>query len=127
MTFLIVEDSRSARNIIKSYVNEIKLGQKCDFIECENGEDALQMLQRCRVDFILLDWNLSTEMTGLDVLKIIRNLDKHKNIPIIIVTGESDKANVIGSIKYGANDFVIKPIDKKLLSDKILKALTGTK
>ncbi len=66
-------------------------------------------------------------MTGLDVLKTIRNSDKLKKLPVIMITGESDKQNVIESIKCGANDFAIKPIDKKLFAEKILKAITTVK
>ena len=124
MICLLVDDSRSARNLIKSYVSEIKLSQKCDFLEAANGEEALRIIQLHHVDIVLLDWNLSSYMTGLDVLKVIRQLDKCKKIPVIMVTGEGDRQNVIGSLKCGANDFIIKPIDKKLLTDKILKILT---
>lgn len=123
MICMIVEDSRPARNIIKSYVNEIKLSQKFIFLEAGSGEEALKMLQREHVDFVLLDWNLSTEMTGFDVLKAIRLMEKFKKLPVIMVTSEGDKQNVIGSLKHGANDFIIKPIDKKLLTEKILKVL----
>jgi two-component system chemotaxis response regulator CheY len=84
-------------------------------------------LKTRHVDFVLLDWNLSTAMTGLDVLKEIRNSEKLKKLPVVMITGESDKQNVIGSIKSGANDFVIKPIDKKLFSEKILKVITTVK
>jgi two-component system chemotaxis response regulator CheY len=126
MTFLLVEDSRPARNLIKNYVNETKIGERCYFLEAEDGENALKLLDRY-VDFVLLDWNLSTKMTGLDVLKTIRNSDKFKNLPVIMITGETDKHNVIESLKFGANDFVSKPIDKKLFSEKILKVISSTK
>jgi DNA-binding response OmpR family regulator len=125
MTFLVVDDSRPTRNLIKSYLSEINIGQKCFFLEAEDGENALKTMKTGHIDFVLLDWNLSTKMTGLDVLKTIRDMDK--NIPIIMITGESGKSNVIESIKYGANDFTTKPIDKKAFSEKILKAISHMK
>jgi len=125
MTFLIVDDSRPTRNLIKSYLSEINIGQKCFFLEAEDGENALKTMKTGHIDFVLLDWNLSTTMTGLDILKAIRNTDK--NIPIIMITGESGKLNVIESIKHGANDFTSKPIDKKVFSEKILKAVSNMK
>jgi len=123
MEFLVVDDSRPTRNLIKNYVAEIKIGEPCYFLEAEDGENALKLLKTRHVDFVLLDWNLSTEMNGLDVLKIIRNTDKLKKLPVIMISGDSDKQNVIESIKNGANDFTTKPIDKKLFSEKILKAI----
>jgi len=127
MEFLVVDDSRPTRNLIKNYVTEMKLGEPCYFLEAEDGENALKLLNTRRVDFVLLDWNLSTSMTGLDVLKTIRNSDKLKKLPVIMITGESDKQNVIESIKNGANDFASKPIDKKSFAEKILKAITTVK
>jgi two-component system chemotaxis response regulator CheY len=127
MEFLIVDDSRPTRNLLKNYVNEIKIGEPCYFLEAEDGETAMKLLETRRVDFVLLDWNLSTNVTGLDVLKKIRTSDKLKKLPVIMITGESDKQNVIASIKNGANDFATKPIDKKSFSEKILNAITSAK
>jgi DNA-binding response OmpR family regulator len=125
MEFLVVDDSRPTRNLIKNYVAEMKLGEPCYFLEAGNGDEALKLLKTRRVDFVLLDWNLlNKEMTGLDVLKIIRNSKELKNLPVIMISGESDKQNVIESLKNGANDFTTKPIDKKIFSEKILKALS---
>jgi two-component system chemotaxis response regulator CheY len=125
MIFLIVEDSRPARNLIKSYVNEIDTNRQYDYIEAESGEASLQILQTHRVDFVFIDWNLSTKMTGLDVLKTIRKDIKFKQLPIIMVTSESDKPNVIESLKYGANGFIVKPIEKKFFREIVLKAINA--
>jgi len=125
MMFLIVDDSRTTRNLIKNYLGEIKLGEKCEFLEADDGEEALDILKTRFVDFIMLDWNLNTVTTGLDILKAIRSIEKFKGIPVVMITGESDKANVIEAIKNGANDFISKPIDKKLFFDKIQKAVAS--
>jgi two-component system chemotaxis response regulator CheY len=124
MMFLLVEDSPRTRNLIKSYLNDIEIGHRGrpDFLEAESGEAALILLKKNRVDFILLDWHLTTSMTGLDVLKEIRKEENLKHIPIIMVTSESDKIKVIEALKFGANDFVVKPIDKKSFTEKVLKA-----
>jgi len=127
MTFLVADDSRTTRNLIKNYILETKTGQKCDFLEADDGEAALDILKTRFVDFVLLDWNMNTEVTGLDVLKGIRSVEKLKHLPVVMITGESDKMNVIEAIKHGANDFISKPIDKKLFSEKILKVLTSMK
>jgi two-component system chemotaxis response regulator CheY len=127
MMFLVVEDSRTTRNLIKNYISEIKLGSKCDFLDAEDGESALEILKTTPVDFVLLDWNLTTKITGLDILKVIRTVDTLKNLPVVMITGESDKLNVIEAIKHGANDFISKPIDKKLFFEKIQKAVSNVK
>jgi two-component system chemotaxis response regulator CheY len=126
MEFLIVDDSRPTRNLVKSYVADMKkIGEPCYFLEAEDGEEALKLLKTRRVDFVLLDWHLSDkEMTGLHILKIIRSTENWKNLPVIMISGDSDKQHVIDSIKNGANDFTTKPIDKKVFSEKILKVLT---
>jgi len=127
MEFLIVEDSRPTRNLIKNYVSEIKLGENAFFQEVDDGENAIKILKTRRVDFVLLDLNLNTKISGFDILKLIRADNKLKNLPVVIISGESDKLNVIESIKLGANDFISKPIDKKMLFDKILKAVQNIK
>jgi two-component system chemotaxis response regulator CheY len=127
MVFLIVEDSRPARNLIKSYVSEIDIGHRqCDFIEVENGETAWDIIQTRRVEFVFCDWNLSTKMTGLDVLKTIRNDPRFKELPIMMVTSESDKLNVVEALKYGASGFIVKPINKELFMEKALKVINNS-
>ena len=121
MTFLIVDDSRNARNMIKDYVGEIKTEHTYQFIEAETGEAAMIALQTNRVDIIFLDWNLSTKMTGLDALKEIRTIEKYKKTPIIMITSEGDKVHVIEALKCGANDFIVKPINPKIFEPKVFK------
>ena len=121
MRFLLVEDSRTTRNLIKSYVKEMDLGRPASFLEAENGEVAMEMLKSNHVDFVFLDWNLSSLMTGLDVLLEIRKQEKHKQLPVIMVTSEADKPNVIKAMKCGANDYAVKPIDKRVLTEKVMK------
>ena len=126
MIFLIVEDSRPTRNLIKSYVKEITKNRYDDFIEAENGESALQILRTHRVDFVFLDLNLDSEMTGMTVLKELRKSEQFKQLPVVIVSCESDKTNVIEALKYGTNGFIAKPIDKKLFTEKVLKIIKST-
>jgi two-component system chemotaxis response regulator CheY len=127
MVFLIVEDSRPARNLIKSYVNEIDIGQHHrEFIEVESGAASFEILQTRRVEFVFIDLNLSTKMTGLDLLKAIRNDDKFKELPIIMVSSESDKLNVVESLKYGANGFIVKPINKEFFMEKVRQVINSS-
>ena len=127
MTFLIVDDSRTARNQIKSYVSEIKTEHTYNFVEAESAEAALVALQTNRIDFIFLDWNLSTKMTGLDALKEIRSTERHKKTPIFMITSEGDKVHVIEALKSGANDFIVKPVDPKIFEPKVFKLIFSLK
>jgi two-component system, chemotaxis family, chemotaxis protein CheY len=127
MVFLLADDSRPTRNLLKSYVSELDLDAPPDFIETESPENTLEMVQTRRVDFIFLDWYFNTKMTGLDVLKEIRKIEKFKQLPIIMVTSDSNKANVIVALKLGANDFIVKPIDKKSFAEKTYKVINSIK
>jgi len=123
MTFLIVDDSRPARNLIKSYVSEIKTVHPYRFIEAENAETALLALQANHIEFVFLDLNLASKVTGMDILKEMRNIPKYAKIPVFIISSASDKVSIIESLKLGANDFIAKPIDKKAFMDKVHKLI----
>ena len=123
MNFLLVDDSRPARNILKNALPELNICRSYNFLEAENGEGALKLIGEHPIDFIFLDWNLNKEMTGLDVLKEIRKIEKCKTVPIIMVTSETEKTHVIESLKSGANDYIAKPIDHKIFREKVTKAL----
>ena len=127
MTFLIVDDSRTARNLVKNYVSDIKTDHPFRFIEADNPEDTFLALQAHHIEFVFLDWNLSTKMTGLDILKEIRAMEKYKKVPIFMITSESDKIHVIEALKFGANDFIAKPIDQKAFLEKVSKLIMNTK
>lgn len=123
MTFLLVDDSRPARNILRNSLVELNFCSGYNFMEAEKGEDALEMLKQYHVDLVLLDVNLSTEMTGFDVLREIRKIEKCKDVPVIMVTSETEKTRVIEALKRGANDYVSKPIDWKIFKEKLFKVL----
>ena len=119
-TVLVVDDSRIMRNIVKNYFDEQKI--PCRYIEAENGSDALSLLMKRPVDLILLDWNMP-KLSGIEFLKQVRAISKYEKLPIIMVTSESAKYNVIEALKTGATDYIVKPINGKLFSDKISKII----
>ena len=117
-TVLVVDDSRIMRNIVKNTFLELKI--PCVFLEAENGSKAFQLLEMNKVDFVLLDWNMP-EMDGLEFLKKVRSMPDYKTIPIIMVTSESAKYNVIEALDAGATDYIVKPINDKIFQQKISK------
>jgi two-component system chemotaxis response regulator CheY len=118
MTILIVDDSKIMRNIIKSHFSE--LGYKCDYIEADNGMTALQLLGTHSVHLVLLDWNMP-QLSGMDFLKRVRAMPQYTTLPIVMVTSESARYNVVEALKNGATDYIVKPINDRNFKDKISK------
>ena len=118
LSIMIVDDSRIMRNTVKGVFTGIE--SYCTFVEARDGEEALSLLQTGNVDLILLDWNMP-KLSGIDFLKQVRAMDKYKNLPIIMVTSESAKFNVIEALKNGATDYITKPIKLDLFKQKLAK------
>jgi len=118
MTILIVDDSRIMRNTVKSVFTGA--GMPFTFVEASNGEEALALLEAFSVDLVLLDWNMP-KLSGIEFLKTARKMDKYKSLPIIMVTSESAKFNVIEALKSGATDYITKPISSDTFREKIAK------
>jgi len=115
---LVVDDSRIMRNIVKNTFTTLNV--PCEFLEAANGKEAFYKLQNSEVHLILLDWNMP-ELSGIDFLKKVRDMDKYKDLPIIMVTSEAAKYNVIEALKAGATDYIIKPVSEKSFKDKVQK------
>ena len=118
ITVLVVDDSRIMRIIVKSYFSDLKI--PCNYIEAMDGSEALEQLKNQQVDLIFLDWNMP-KLSGIDFLKHVRTIDKYKTLPIIMVTSEAARYNVIEALKQGATDYIIKPINGKLFAEKMSK------
>jgi two-component system chemotaxis response regulator CheY len=115
---MVVDDSRIMRNIVKNTFSELKI--PCQFVEAANGREALTMLKSQTIHLVLLDWNMP-ELSGLDFLKEVRAIDQYKDMPLIMVTSESAKYNVIEALKNGATDYIIKPVNEKTFTEKLSK------
>lgn len=113
---MVVDDSRIMRNIVKNTFLQMKIS--CEFIEAADGHEALQKLLANKIHLVLLDWNMP-KLLGIDFLKKVRGLEQYKHLPIIMVTSESAKYNVIDAIDAGATDYIIKPINEKIFFQKI--------
>jgi len=113
MEILLVDDSATMRRIQKNLL--AKLGYT-DTIEAENGVSAQIKLEHADVDLILLDWNMPT-MNGLTFLKSIR--ERGIRTPVIMVTAERQRENVLAAMRAGADAYVIKPFTPDVLTDRI--------
>lgn len=117
-TVLVVDDSRIMRNIVKNTFSSLNI--PCEFVEAGNGKEALVQLEQHQVHLVLLDWNMP-ELSGLDFLKRVRSMTQYKDMPIIMVTSEAARYNVIEALKNGATDYIIKPVNEKSFRDKLSK------
>jgi two-component system chemotaxis response regulator CheY len=104
------------RNIVKNIFAEMKI--PCQYLDAENGKKALQLLEANNVSLILLDWNMP-EMNGIEFLKTVRAMPDYKNLPIIMVTSEASKYNVVEALQTGATDYIVKPIRAKIFLEKL--------
>ncbi|MCK9329576.1 MAG: response regulator [Candidatus Cloacimonetes bacterium] len=120
MKLLTVDDSRMIRMII---INTIK-SMGFETLEAPNADVALEILETEseNINLILLDWNMPG-MNGFELLKIIKTTDKYKHIPVMMVTTEGERKNVIKAIQTGAENYLTKPFTPEDLSSKILECL----
>jgi len=112
---LTVDDSSTMRRIIKNTLN--RLGYH-DVVEAEHGVDALAKVTG--VDLVLTDWNMP-EMDGLTFVKTLRANPQFAEVPIIMVTTEAAKKEILEAIKSGVSDYIVKPFTPETLKEKIEK------
>ena len=115
-TILVVDDSRIMRNIVKNTFSDLKI--PCQYLEAENGAKAFQLLETNQVSLVFLDWNMP-EMDGLEFLKKVRSMPNYENLPIIMVTSESAKYNVVEALQSGATDYIVKPVHERIFKEKL--------
>ena len=115
MKILAVDDFSTMRRIIRNMLRQLGYS---NVVEAEDGAEALSLLQREKVDFVISDWNMPN-MSGLDLLKAIRADDNLKPLPVLLVTAEALKENVVEALKAGVNNYVIKPFTAETLKEKI--------
>jgi two-component system chemotaxis response regulator CheY len=115
-TVMVVDDSRIMRNIVKNTFDLLKI--PANYLEAGDGKKALELLMNNEVHLILLDWNMPN-LLGIDFLKTVRAIDKYKTLPIIMITSEASKFNVIEAVKAGVTGYITKPINDRVFMEKI--------
>ncbi len=114
---LVVDDMSTMRRIIKTILNQLGYS---NIEEAENGKQALGKLKKEKFDFVITDWNMP-EMDGLELVKQIRSDDDLKSIPVLMVTAEAKKENVMEALKAGVNNYIVKPFTPEVLKEKMEK------
>lgn len=117
MKVLVVDDSLVMRKIITNHLRSLGY---TNILEAENGEKALQMLEKEKVDLIFSDWCMRV-MHGIDVLRSVRKNEATKNIPFIMVTAEAQPHLILEAIRAQVSDYVVKPFTRENLRESIEK------
>jgi len=115
--FLVVDDFSTMRRIVRNLLKELGF---VNVQEAEDGVEALTKLRSEEFDFVVSDWNMPN-MTGLELLKQIRADAKLKHLPVLMVTAEAKKENIIEAAQAGASGYVVKPFTASTLDEKLKK------
>jgi two-component system, chemotaxis family, chemotaxis protein CheY len=119
LRFLVVDDFSTMRRIVKNLLNDLGYA---NVAEADDGKTALPMLQAGGFDFLVTDWNMPG-MPGLDLLKAVRADPKLAKMPVLMLTAEAKREQIIEAAQAGVNGYVIKPFTAITLKEKIDKIL----
>lgn len=114
---LIVDDFSTMRRIVKNLLADLGYTNTA---EAEDGAGALDMLKAEPFDFLITDWNMPI-MTGIELLKAVRADDKLKAMPVLMVTAEAKREQIIEAAQNGVNGYIIKPFTAQTLEEKLGK------
>lgn len=121
--FLVVDDFSTMRRIVINLLKELGYPK---ISEAEDGEKALKMLQSGElgmpVNFVVTDWNMPV-MDGLTLLQNIRNTPALNHLPVLMVTAEAKKENIIAAAQAGADGYIVKPFNAATLKEKLDKII----
>ena len=117
--FLIVDDFSTMRRIVRNLLKEIGFNNA---EEAEDGQVALNMLKAAKFDFVVSDINMPN-MNGFELLKHIRSDESLKGIPVLMVTAEAKKEDIVAAAQGGASGYIVKPFTKATLEEKVQKIL----
>jgi two-component system, chemotaxis family, chemotaxis protein CheY len=115
--FLVVDDFSTMRRIVRNLLKELGYTQ---VEEAEDGADALNRLRGADFDFVVSDWNMPN-MTGLELLQAIRADASLNSLPVLMITAEARKENIIEAARAGANGYIVKPFTAATLDEKLSK------
>jgi two-component system chemotaxis response regulator CheY len=117
LKFLVVDDFSTMRRIVRNLLKELGY---IDAEEAEDGAVALQKLKAGNFDFVVTDWNMPN-MDGLTLLQKIRSDPALQHLPVLMITAEAKKENIIAAAQAGASGYIVKPFTAAVLSEKLTK------
>jgi two-component system chemotaxis response regulator CheY len=119
LKFLVVDDFSTMRRIVKNLLNDLGYA---NVVEADDGNSAWPLLQAGGIDFLVTDWNMPG-MPGLELLKQVRADPKLAKMPVLMLTAEAKREQIIEAAQAGVNGYVIKPFTAITLKEKIDKIL----
>jgi len=122
MKILIVDDFSTMRRIIKNLLRDLGF---TNLTEADDGNTALPLLQNGNFDFLITDWNMPG-MSGLELLRKVRAEERLADLPVLMVTAEAKREQIIEAAKAGVNGYVVKPFTGAALKEKIEKIFERT-
>lgn len=117
LKFLVVDDFSTMRRIVRNLLKELGY---TNVDEAEDGAVALQKLSATQFDFVVTDWNMPN-MDGLTLLQTIRRTPQLKHLPVLMITAEAKKENIIAAAQAGANGYIVKPFTAVTMAEKLEK------
>ena len=117
MKILIVDDFSTMRRIIKNLLRDLGF---TNTVEADDGLTAIPILNIGSIDFLVTDWNMPG-MTGIDLLRHVRADEKLRSLPVLMVTAEAKREQIIEAAQAGVNGYVVKPFTALALKEKIEK------
>ena len=120
LTYLVVDDFSTMRRIVSGLLRQCGATR---ILEAEDGVQALRIIESKAVDFVISDWNMPN-MTGLDLLKTLRAHPKFSRMPLLLITAEGKKENIVEAAQAGADGYIVKPFTQDILQEKLARILS---
>ncbi len=115
MKILVVDDFSTMRRIVKNLLGELGFN---NISEADDGKTALPILEQGGIDFLVTDWNMPG-MAGIDLLKAVRSDPKLSTLPVLMVTAEAKREQIMEAAQAGVNGYVVKPFTAETLKEKV--------
>jgi two-component system chemotaxis response regulator CheY len=119
LRFLVVDDFSTMRRIVKNLLQELGYA---NVQEADDGSSALPMLKSGNFDFVITDWNMP-QLPGLELLKAVRADPNLTHLPVLMVTAEAKREQIVEAAQAGVSGYVIKPFTAQTLGEKLAKIL----
>jgi two-component system chemotaxis response regulator CheY len=117
MKIMVVDDMSTMRRIVKNVLKQLGFS---NIEEAENGKDAFEKIKQGGFGFVVSDWNMPV-MTGIELLRAIRADEALKTLPVLLVTAEAQKENIIEAVQAGVSNYIVKPFTAEQIQEKINK------
>ena len=117
MKIMVVDDMSTMRRIVKNILKQLGFA---NVEEAENGQEALSKMKEGTFGFVVSDWNMPV-MSGIELLKAIRADGQLKDIPVLMVTAEAQKENIVEAVQAGVSNYIVKPFTAEIMQEKMAK------